>query len=287
MTTTAESAALRDACAHEIDKRTRGHFNNRPWLREAYLHIPREHFVPDRVWQLKKRHCTVLDRATQPEEWLAAIYQSRAPLITQVSDGTVRIEDGPTYSTDFTSSISCSAVVVDMLHYLDPQPGDRVLEIGTGTGYSTALLCHRVGAENVVSIEIDKGLAEAANARLRRLGLHPLVVTADGEDGYSSHGPYDRIISTAAVRKVPQVWLHQARKGTVIVTPIDTPYGCDGLLRLVCDGAGSAEGRLHGGLSFMKLRGQRERLSYGELGWPEWDQLQVQIGPDGQKVRAP
>ncbi|WP_167163193.1 methyltransferase domain-containing protein [Streptomyces sp. MBT27] len=265
---------LRAACAAEIDGRTVGHFNDRPWLREAFLEVPREHFVPDQVWWPTPRgdglhH--VIDRRERPRAWLKGVYRSRASLITQVADGTVRPEDGPT-DEPFTSAVSCSAVVVDMLHYLDAGPDDTALEIGTGSGYSTALLAHRVCPENLVSIEIDEELADRARQALADLGLHPTVVAGDGEAGHPARAPYTRIISTAAVREIPQAWLDQAAPGAVIVTPLYGPFGHDGLLRLIADGHGGGQGRLVTGVAFMKTRGQRRTdRSFADLGWPTVD----------------
>lgn len=280
--------ALRLACAEQLDARAAGHFHDRPWLREAFLAVPREHFVPDRVWSDavgEDGRSPVLDRTRRPRAWLRAVYRPLALLGTQAADGKVRPEDGPT-SEAFTSSVSCPAVVVDMLHHLDPQPGEKVLEIGTGTGYSTALLAYRVGAGNVVTIEIDAGLAAVAQSNLDKLGIAVKALTGDGELGCPDSAPYDRIISTAAVREVPRPWLEQLAAGGVLLTPIDTPFGCDGLARLVGDGRGEAQGHLVGGVSFMKTRGQRERRSYGELGWPGWVDYQVSAGPDGQRIRT-
>ncbi len=262
---------LRAACAAEIDGRTVGHFNNRPWLRESFLKVPREHFVPDQVWWPTPREDGlhhVMDRHERPRAWLKGVYRPRASLITQVADGAVRPEDGPT-DAPFTSAVSCSAVVVDMLHHLDPGPDDTALEIGTGSGYSTALLAQRVRPENLVTIEIDEELADRARQSLATLGLYPTVVVGDGEAGYPARGPYTRIISTAAVRQVPQAWLDQAAPGAVLVTPLYGPFGHDALLRLVADGHGGGEGRLVTGVAFMKMRGQRRtERSFADLGWP-------------------
>lgn len=65
------------------------------------------------------------------------------------------------------------SLMARMLEALDVRDGDRVLEIGTGTGYNAALLCHRVGSHNVVSIDIDPALIAAARSRLASLGHHP------------------------------------------------------------------------------------------------------------------
>lgn len=119
-----DSLDLRRRCAKEIAQRY-GYFDGRMWLREAFESVPRELFVPDLVWWPHKGQdgrYPVLDRARRPEQWLEAVYRPRAALITQIADGAVKPEDGPTDSNDFTSSISCPAVVVNMLRHLDPQP---------------------------------------------------------------------------------------------------------------------------------------------------------------------
>ncbi|KWT60760.1 protein-L-isoaspartate(D-aspartate) O-methyltransferase [Streptomyces albus subsp. albus] len=281
-----DAVALRRGCVAAIDGYGGGYFHERDWLRAAFLEVPREHFVPDRVWWPTRRdgRYPLLDRNERPGQWLKAVYRPLAALITQIDDGRVRPEDGPAAEGCFTSSVSCSAVIVDMLHHLDPQPHERVLEIGTGSGYTTALLARRVGAANIVTVEIDPDLARRAAGNLGALGLAPHTVVGDGEGGYAAAAPYDRILSTAAVRHIPAAWPRQVRTGGVIITPIDTPYNTDALLRLVCDGQGNATGRLIKPVTFMKTRGQRPRRSYGELGWPGWSEHRVTVGADGQRI---
>ncbi|MFH8407487.1 methyltransferase domain-containing protein [Streptomyces sp. NPDC018019] len=284
-----DAASLRRACAAAIDGYDGGYFHGRDWLRAAFLEVPREHFVPDRVWWPNPQdgRYPVLDRTERPRQWLKAVYRPLTALITQIDDGRVRPEDGPAAAGGcFTSSLSCSAVIVDMLHHLDPQPLDKVLEIGTGSGYTTALLARRVGAANIVTVEIDDELARRAAGNLTALRLAPHTVVGDGEAGYAEAAPYDRILSTAAVRHVPAAWPRQVRPGGVIVTPLDTPYHTDALLRLVCDGHGNATGHLVKAVSFMKTRAQRPRRSYGELGWPGWSEHRVTVGADGQRIHT-
>ena len=79
-----------------------------------------------------------------------------------------------------TSSLSAPAAVVVMLERLDVHQGHRVLEIGTGTGYNAALLCHRLGAANVCSIDIDSELVDSARLALAAAGHHPPSLPATG-----------------------------------------------------------------------------------------------------------
>jgi protein-L-isoaspartate O-methyltransferase len=158
-----------------------------------------------------------------------------------------------------------------MLDALDVRPGQSVLEIGTGTGWNAALLCRRVGPRGrVVSIEVDPVIAEGARAALDAAGYAPLVITADGAEGYPDGAPYDRVIATAAVSEiVPHTWLAQTRPGGLIVTPWGTDY-CNGvMLTLRVAAGGSATGRFSGDLAFMRLRAHRRRFY-------EPDQFQIQ-----------
>ncbi|MCS0636819.1 protein-L-isoaspartate(D-aspartate) O-methyltransferase [Streptomyces sp. LP05-1] len=293
MPSTAET--LRRSCAREMDSNPRG-FAGADWLRDIFLAVPREHFVPDRVWWPARDPHTGLyplfDRTARPRQWLRAVYLPGAPLITQLDDG--RTPPTAPASGVFTSSISSSGVVIELLRHLAPRPGDRVLEIGTGTGYTTALLAARAGAGNTVSVEIDRHLADRARhalATLRPGSPAPLVVTADGEHGHAAGGPYDRIVATASVRRIPGAWLEQLRPGGRLVAPLDTPFGHDLLIRLTGDGHGAGAGSCVARVEFMRVREQRAPRPYATLGWPEgldparWEHLSVEVGPAGQRIR--
>jgi len=135
-----------------------------------------------------------------------------------------------------------------------------VLEIGTGTGYNAALLAARLGAPNVTTVEIDPALADDARAALQATGFPVRVVTGDGTHGHPAGAPYDRLISTAAVRvgEVPPAWIAQTRLGGVIVTPMRTDFGGSvPLVRFIVGQDGAAAGRPVGRVGFMALRCQR------------------------------
>jgi SAM-dependent methyltransferase len=96
--------------------------------------------------------------------------------------------------------------------------GTDVLDVGTGSGYGTALLCKRLGDSRVTSIDVDEYLAKAAAERLDSIGLHPQVTACDATGPLP--GAYDRIVSTVAVRPVPASWLTALRPGGRLVTTI-------------------------------------------------------------------
>jgi protein-L-isoaspartate(D-aspartate) O-methyltransferase len=113
-------------------------------------------------------------------------------------------------------------LVHEMLEQLRVEPGQRVLEIGTGSGYSTALLCDLVGRDGlVVSLDVDPEMVERAAALLADDGLvQAEVVLADGRDGWPAGAPYDRVIAWGAIEELPDAWVAQAPDG-VIVAPRD------------------------------------------------------------------
>jgi len=109
------------------------------------------------------------------------------------------------------SSASAPEVVAVMLEQLAARPGDRVLEIGAGTGYNAALLAHLVGdTGHVVTIDIDEDLVLGARAHLSAAGYPQVeVVQADGAVGYGGEGTYDRIILTVSSSDIAPAWRDQ------------------------------------------------------------------------------
>lgn len=116
-------------------------------------------------------------------------------------------------------TISQPYVVALMTQMLDVQPGDRVLEIGTGSGYQAAVLA-ALGAQ-VFSVERHEGLARQAQSALRAAEAPDVMIRiADGTLGWPEHAPYDRIIVTASGPALPQPLLQQTRDGGRIVAPL-------------------------------------------------------------------
>ncbi|GAA1272842.1 methyltransferase domain-containing protein [Pseudonocardia aurantiaca] len=144
--------------------------------------------------------------------WLNAVYAD-APLVTELlPDGLGRLS--------VVSSSTKPALMVRMLDALDVGDGHRVLEIGTGTGYNAALLCHRLGAESVFSVDIGVGLVAAARERLAALGYAPTLVAADGRFGLPGHGRFDRIVATCSVPTVPWAWAEQLTDGGLVLVDV-------------------------------------------------------------------
>ncbi|UHS56444.1 protein-L-isoaspartate(D-aspartate) O-methyltransferase [Agrobacterium vaccinii] len=124
-----------------------------------------------------------------------------------------------------TIPIDCGAfmesadMVVKAVHRLQVKPGQRVLEIGTGSGFMTAILGRR--SERVVSIDRYKTLVQLAQNRMDDLGLRNVVIRqADGTNGLVGEGTFDRIISTAAFTAMPRFFTEQIVSGGMMVAPI-------------------------------------------------------------------
>ncbi|MFD9824869.1 protein-L-isoaspartate O-methyltransferase family protein [Streptomyces violascens] len=171
------------------------------------------------------------------------------------------MDDGRTLPTgpasgDFSSSVSAPDVVFEKLSHLELGPHHTALDVGYGSGCHTAYLCERVGSDRVTAVEMDHDLADRGAANLKRAGYAPHLVCDDGLLGVPERAPYDRIISTAALRTVPCPWIGHVREGGLILTPFGTAYENAGLLKLRVT-RGRAEGRFVGGASYMWMRGQR------------------------------
>ena len=136
----------------------------------------------------------------------------------------------------YGQTISQPRLVAYMTELLELEPGDKVLEIGTGSGYQTAVLAE-LGYVQVYSVEIVLELAEQAAARLRDLGYTAVHLwQGDGYNGWEAHAPYDAIIVTAAPDHLPQPLAKQLADGGRLIVPIGLPDRSQTLWKFVKHG---------------------------------------------------
>lgn len=218
-----------------------------PW-RTAFARVPRHVFVPRFYRQLPDLSWLPVERGD--DGYLESVYADTA-LTTQLDGRSIP-----------TSSSSRPSLMLSMLDALGALPGQRVLELGTGTGYNLALLADRLGDENLVSIEPDTAIVQAAVRHLEQAGYRPAVVAGDGTLGHPCGAPYDRVIATVGLSHIPHALLEQGVSGTVVVAPLG--YG---IIRLTLTGGGCAEGRfLPMPAHFMTVRGPSSPPDFEAVG---------------------
>ncbi|SHG74531.1 methyltransferase domain-containing protein [Streptoalloteichus hindustanus] len=241
-TTSDPTAELR---AHLVDQLTTGGFlRSAPW-RAAFLATPRHLFVP-RFTLVGPRgdradHDTRDPDPATREQALRAAY-SNDTLVTRFT--------GP----EPTSSSTEPSLMADMLEALDVHDGHRVLEVGTGTGYNAALLCHRLGDQNVTTLDVDADLVDAARQALADAGYRPAARAGDGAAGCPERAPFDRVLATCGVGRVPTAWIDQLAPGGAILVNV-----ARGIVLLRRNGDEPAvSGRFLGPAGFVRLRRAEE-----------------------------
>ncbi|GEC07260.1 O-methyltransferase [Streptomyces spinoverrucosus] len=236
----AVAASARAAMVREIDES--GAWAADPVWREAFAAVPRHLFVPYYYVGVLGGYERRWGESPDPEareRWVRGAYAD-TPLATRLRDG------------ELLSSSSQPSLMAMMLTELRVEDGNRVLEIGAGTGYNAALLAHRLGDDDLVTtVDLEPEITESARRHLEAAGYHPVVVTGDGTRGVPERAPFDRIIATCTLGSIPPAWLAQCRPGGRILTPFAT-----GLVALTVRDAGYAEGQfLHTPAYFVPLRG--------------------------------
>lgn len=183
----AQARLLREALAQEL--RVSGAAES-PQVAQAFASVPRHRFIP--------------------EVDLREAYADRAISIKNEGAATL-------------ASISQPSMLARMLDLANVLPGQRVLEVGTGSGYNAALLAHLAGSDaTVVTIEVEPDLVDRARECLQACGYERVrVVLGNGYEGYAASAPYDRIVVSARASDIVAAWWEQLRAGGRIVVPLD------------------------------------------------------------------
>jgi protein-L-isoaspartate(D-aspartate) O-methyltransferase len=168
-------------------------------------------------------------------------------------------------SIGYGQTISAPSMIAIMMESMGFSAGQRVLEIGSGSGYNAALIAEIVGREGeVITIERIGKLADFAEANLRKTGYSWVrVLTGDGTCGYQEGAPWDRILVTACAPELPKPLIEQLKIGGKIGAPVGRSYTFQ--TWVVGEKVGGSEIRIHehGGCSFVPL--------LGRYGWKKLD----------------
>jgi protein-L-isoaspartate(D-aspartate) O-methyltransferase len=186
-------------------------------------------------------------RAVPREEFLSEEYRDLA-----YGDHPLPIEAGQTISQPY--------IVALMIQAAEIKPGDKVLEVGAGSGYAAAVMSRIAG--KVIAIERQSELVEVARERMQRLGYDNVeIVEGDGTRGWPDEAPYDAIVAAASGSHVPQPWIEQLAEGGRIVMPVGDPGWVQKLIKVTKGPGGNLITEDLGGVRFVPL--------IGEEGWSD------------------
>jgi len=202
--------------------------------------------------QLKRRGISeqrILDafRAVPREAFISAEYAHLA-----YGDHPLPIEAGQTISQPY--------IVALMIEAAEIEPGDKVLEVGSGSGYAAAVISRIAG--EVVGIERQRDLVEVARERLERLGYSNVrIVEGDGTRGCPAEAPFDAILAAASGSHIPAPLVDQLKPGGTIVMPVGSPGWVQKLVKAAKRDDGTLQQADLGGVRFVPL--------IGEEGWKD------------------
>jgi protein-L-isoaspartate(D-aspartate) O-methyltransferase len=207
-------------------------------VRESLL---RRRMVEEQIRARGVRDERVLSAMEQVPRHLFVPLELRA---SAYDDEPLPIGEGQTISQPF--------IVAEMTQALRMKGAEKVLEIGTGSGYQTAVLSKLCG--EVVTVERLASLSGAARKLLDSLGISNVTyVVGDGSLGYPEKAPYDRILSAAASPSVPPPWMEQLAEGGIVVLPLGGRW--EQVLARVTKRGGKADSEVLGGCRFVPLLG--------------------------------
>ncbi len=154
-------------------------------------------------------------------------------------------------------TISQPYIVAYMSEMLEIEPGDKVLEIGTGSGYHAAVLSELT--PHVYSIEIVEPLAELSSSRYEEIGYHTIKTkTGDGYYGWEEYAPFDKIIVTAAPGHIPSPLMNQLKPGGIMAIPVGSPYQTQNLMKVTKTGDGQVRTERMLPVRFVPMTGEAQ-----------------------------
>jgi protein-L-isoaspartate(D-aspartate) O-methyltransferase len=181
-------------------------------------------------------------RAVPREEFISPDYASYA-----YQDSPLPIESGQTISQPY--------IVALTIHAAGIKPGDKVLEVGAGSGYAAAVIGQIAG--RVIAIERHHQLVALAGQRMERLGYRNVqIVEGDGTLGWPQEAPYDAIVAAASGSHVPPSWIAQLKPGGRIVVPLGNPQSVQSLVKVTKQADGTLKHEDLGGVRFVPLIGE-------------------------------
>ena len=179
---------------------------------------PQRRRMVEEIVALAREARAATGRATLSERVLAAMAKVPRHELVPADQKAIAYANRP-LPIGLGQTISQPFIVALMTDLMEVKPGDRVLEIGTGSGYQAAVLAEL--AATVYTIEIVEPLAREAAGRLNQLGYRNVVAkVGDGYQGWPEHAPFDAIMVTAAPREVPQPLIEQLKPGGRLVVPV-------------------------------------------------------------------
>ena len=181
-------------------------------------------------------------RAVPREDFISGEYADYA-----YQDSPLPIESGQTISQPYIVALTIDAAEI--------KPGDKVLEVGAGSGYAAAVIGQI--ADKVIAIERHHELVELAAKRMRQLGYRNVtIVEGDGTLGWAAEAPFDAIVAAASGSHVPQSWIAQLKPGGRIVMPLGGPHEGQSLVKVTKQGDGTLRHENLGGVRFVPLIGE-------------------------------
>jgi protein-L-isoaspartate(D-aspartate) O-methyltransferase len=230
---------------------------------KAYLATPRHLFIKH-YRELGTKEWNEVNEDNL-ESHLARLYQDKALIL--FGDDPINLQ----------STISQPSFVLRILDMLQLKPGQKVFELGAGSGWNAALIGHLVGPEgHVYSLEIIAEVARTAKATIEQLGIKNVsIIEADGGEGYAKEAPYDRAIFTAGTYDMPHHFFEQIKDGGLLVLIIKNEGGGDNLflLRKTADHFESVESMTCG---FVQMTGKYQNTDLDPIvleTLSEWSKL--------------